>query len=429
MALADFTYRLKPQSGDTTAHDEKGVSGDLTGGTITLQDMGSGDYAWRFVGAASVAGPSRTMTNATGGGLTVAWRLRVPTYGTVNRDRLIGYGPSAGITSALRLAKDNNSGDFDVRSEGAASPTLGSAPLTGMGTAIRTIVLKITQSATDSADVIKLWMDKVGRSGSTPDLVTAGFNHTVASAFNKIYCGGATGTIDVADFVVWGEELSDADCAALADTGIRATLDASSTITLTPDPTTAVVGGTRTFTITRNNAAGAGGVTYNLSSSNTGVATVPATATILEGNTSITFNATGAGVGSANITATNAADSGETDTAALTVSAPTTTTLKLLAHIDALGATAVKGSVFQPGTGGNLLGAKIGDFTGEAFESVAESGQAPLLIPVTSFGGGSLTVSDTPVVVWEATSAAGSALGAGVAIGSVGPHECTVVEI
>lgn len=224
--------------------------------------------------------------------------------------------------------------------------------------------------------------------------------------------------------------LTDAEIQGIHDDWFGTLFNAATpTIALTPDPTTVVVGSTRTFTITRSVAAGVGGVTYNLSSSNTGVATVPATATIAEGATSATFNATGTGVGSADITATNAADSGETDTATLTASAPTTTTLKLLAHIDALGATAVKGSVFQPGTGGNLLGAKIGDFTGEAFESVAESGQAPLLIPVTAFGGGSLTVSDTPVVVWEATSAAGSALGAGVAIGSVGPHECTVVEI
>lgn len=92
-------------------------------------------------------------------------------------------------------------------------------------------------------------------------------------------------------------------------------------IVLTPDPTTVVAGGTRTFTITRSVAAGVGGVTYNLLSSNTGVATVPATATILEGNTSITFNATGVSAGSATISATNAADSGETDSAALTVSA------------------------------------------------------------------------------------------------------------
>jgi hypothetical protein len=204
---------------------------------------------------------------------------------------------------------------------------------------------------------------------------------------------------------------------------------AHESITVTPNPTTAVVGGTRTATISRSSPAGAGGVSYNVTSSNSAVASVTTPQVMAEAATTKTFDITGVSVGSATITVTNAADSGETDSITINVSAPTTTTLKLLAHIDALGATAVKGTVFEPGTGGNLLGDEIGKFTGEAFETVAESGQAPLLIPVTAFGGGALTVSDTPVCVWEATSAAGSALGAGVTIGSVGPHECTVVEV
>ena len=48
MGLQDYTYRVKAQSGDTTIHDEEGVSGDMSGGTQTLVDMGSGDYAWQI---------------------------------------------------------------------------------------------------------------------------------------------------------------------------------------------------------------------------------------------------------------------------------------------------------------------------------------------------------------------------------------------
>lgn len=409
MALADFTYRLKPQSGDTTAHDEKGVSGDLTGGTITLQDMGASDYAWRFVGAASVAGPSRTMANAAGGGLTVAWRLRVPTYGTVNRDRMIGYGPSAGITSALRLAKDNNSGDFDARSEGAASPTLVGAPLTGMGTAIRTIVLKIQQDAADSADVIKLWMDKVGRSGSTPDLVTAGFNHTVASAFNKIYCGGATGTIDVADFVVWGEELSDADCAALADTGIRATLDASVSPPAAPTiGTTTAISNTGATINWTDNSADETGFKVEWSPSPYSSWTADSGSPAAANATSLAITGLSpATTYKARVASTNAGgDSAWVETATFTTT-NTVKKLKLKIDASAAGATNVSGVVWaaQPGA---IAGAEIGEFTGQAFEAALEGGQAVLKVPVSAFGGGSLTVSDTPVaLVRNATNTSG----------------------
>lgn len=93
----------------------------------------------------------------------------------------------------------------------------------------------------------------------------------------------------------------------------------SATITLT-DPVAVVTGSTASCTITRDTVA-SGTVTYNLSSSNTGVATVPATATIADGQLTGSFNVTGVSAGSSTITATNAGDSGETDTATANVSA------------------------------------------------------------------------------------------------------------
>lgn len=203
----------------------------------------------------------------------------------------------------------------------------------------------------------------------------------------------------------------------------------AATITLTPDPASVNVGATRQITISRSEVAPAGaGVTYNLTSSAPAVATVPATVNIAEGESDATFNVTGVSLGgSVTITATNTADSGETDTSTVNVVAQTK--LKLLAHIDALGATAVKGAVFEAPAGGAMVGALIGEFTGAAFKSVSESGQAPLEIDVDDFGGTTLTTADTPVVVWEGTSSATSALGNAVPIGSVGPHECVVVEV
>lgn len=229
---------------------------------------------------------------------------------------------------------------------------------------------------------------------------------------------------------VFDRELTLAEMQSLHDDWFGVLIDAGSpTVTLSPKPTTVAVSATRTFTITRSTAAPAGGITYNLSSSASAVATVPATVTMDEGQTTKTFDATGVSIGDAEITATNAADSGETDTAGLTVTAATVRTLQLLAHVDAVGATSVKGAVFAAPSGGALTGAKIGEFSGQAFDGTAVSGQARLRVAASLFGGGALTTSDVPVIVWTATSASSSALGDGVAFGSVGPQACTVVDV
>ncbi len=95
---------------------------------------------------------------------------------------------------------------------------------------------------------------------------------------------------------------------------------ASETITLTPDPAAATTAdATKAFTTARS-APASGNITYNLTSSNTGVATVPATDTILDTESAGGFDATIVGAGTTTITITNAADSGETDSVVLTVS-------------------------------------------------------------------------------------------------------------
>ncbi|MBN9463467.1 MAG: hypothetical protein J0H00_19830, partial [Burkholderiales bacterium] len=142
---------------------------------------------------------------------------------------------------------------------------------------------------------------------------------------------------------VFDRELTLEEMQSLHNDWFGVLIDAGSpTVTLSPKPTTVAVGGTRTETATRSTAAPSGGVTYNLSSDTPAVATVPATAVMTEGQTTKTFDITGVSIGDAVITATNAADSGETDSVTVTVTAATVTTLQLLAHVDAVGATSVK---------------------------------------------------------------------------------------
>lgn len=102
--------------------------------------------------------------------------------------------------------------------------------------------------------------------------------------------------------------------------------------------------------------------------------------------------------------------------------------MKLMTHPDAQAAVSVAGAVFAAPGGSDLTGAKIGEFSGRSFSPTLESGQAVLKVPVSVFGGGSLTVVDTPVCVFTAVSDAASPLGNGVAFGSAGVHSCTVIE-
>lgn len=89
-------------------------------------------------------------------------------------------------------------------------------------------------------------------------------------------------------------------------------------------------------------------------------------------------------------------------------SAPTVTTLKMLVHASAASATNVQGVVFQAPTGGEMTGAKIGEFSGESFEASLESGQAVLKVICSAFGGGALTTANTPVaIVRNATNTSG----------------------
>lgn len=109
----------------------------------------------------------------------------------------------------------------------------------------------------------------------------------------------------------------------------------------------------------------------------------------------------------ARVAATNAnGDSAWVETATFTTT-NTVKKLKLKIDASAAGATNISGVVWAAQVGA-IAGAEIGEFTGQAFEVALEGGQAVLKVPVSAFGGGSLTVSDTPVaLVRNATNTSG----------------------
>lgn len=109
----------------------------------------------------------------------------------------------------------------------------------------------------------------------------------------------------------------------------------------------------------------------------------------------------------ARVASTNAnGDSAWVETATFTTT-NTVKKLKLKIDASAAGATGISGVVWAAQVGA-IAGAEIGEFTGQTFEAALEGGQAVLKVPVSAFGGGSLTVSDTPVaLVRNATNTSG----------------------
>lgn len=73
--------------------------------------------------------------------------------------------------------------------------------------------------------------------------------------------------------------------------------------------------------------------------------------------------------------------------------------LRVSLHESASGATGFAGVVFQAPSGSDITGAKIGEFTGQSFQSTLVNGLAVLDAPLSSFGGEALAVTDTPVVL------------------------------
>ena len=226
MGLADYTYHLHAQSGDSTPHDELGVSGDLSGGTITLVDH-SGTPAWQFAsGTASVAIPSKSIDwTQLGDGVTMAIRLKVANYGSLDWAGLLGFGGVAwpgtahngngvGIqktgTGTLRFVFTTN-GDV-------TNPLNAIGTQSGVSTSIRTIVLRVTPMYSYPYAAGMAWLDTVSREGTSPDYNSGSKDVSAAVAIDTFSLAAANGAVlEVEEAVFWPEELSDADCAALAD--------------------------------------------------------------------------------------------------------------------------------------------------------------------------------------------------------------------
>jgi hypothetical protein len=127
-------------------------------------------------------------------------------------------------------------------------------------------------------------------------------------------------------------------------------------VTVAPASVTGGAAATGKVTLASAPAAGSGGQVVNLSSSNPAAAGVPATVTVVEGQTSATFNISTSPVASDAAVVISAESGGATKTAALTVKAPALLSVKL-SPASVTGGVASSGTVTltgapAPGSGG-----------------------------------------------------------------------------
>jgi hypothetical protein len=128
----------------------------------------------------------------------------------------------------------------------------------------------------------------------------------------------------VATFPITSYPVAANTSSSISASGGGVTRSATLTVTapvasgLTLNPASITSGGTSVGTVTLNGPAASGGRTVALTSSNTGVATVPASVVVPAGSTTVTFNVTARTV-TTSTTVTISAVAGATVTAALTV--------------------------------------------------------------------------------------------------------------
>jgi hypothetical protein len=113
--------------------------------------------------------------------------------------------------------------------------------------------------------------------------------------------------------------------------GKALTAGSAALYSVTLNPTSVVGGDPSTGTVTLTGAAPTGGISVTLSSSNTSVATVPASVTVLSGSTSATFTVTSLAVASSTQVTISGVQAGSTLSAALTVLPPPVLTSMRLA--------------------------------------------------------------------------------------------------
>lgn len=218
MAITDgLICQIYPVAGETAIKNI--VDGTMfTGtGTPTLVDEAA-EKAWSVVAGTLVesAIPSKLPSgNVAGSGVTIAIRFK-PTANGSGADFLsiLGVKPdSTSVDPGVRITRSGN-GAFRGRSEYQLTTSL-----TGFNlNTVYTLVYKIEINPVAASDFGKLWRNTVGRVGTDADASSAAADYAINRTLNRAFVNCQSGVAyTLLDFAYWDRELTDEECASVAD--------------------------------------------------------------------------------------------------------------------------------------------------------------------------------------------------------------------
>lgn len=218
MAIADgLICQVYPVAGESVVKNIVDNSTFSGTGTPTLVDEGA-EKAWAVAAGVLLesAIPSKLPAgNVAGSGVTIAIRFK-PTANGSGADFLsiLGVKPdSTSVDTGVRISRAGN-GIFRGRSEHQLNTQLSGFNLN----TVYTLVYKIAPGPVAASDFGKLWRNMIGRVGTAADASSSGSDYTINRTLNRAFVNCQSGVAyTLLDFAYWDRELSDAECASVAD--------------------------------------------------------------------------------------------------------------------------------------------------------------------------------------------------------------------
>lgn len=220
MSITTPRYYVNAQTQTTPINIVTGTDA-LTGGTISRVDRGSGVMVFRCSGANSTASYTALTTNSDGlwesPDLPIVFAVRavVQAVPSDSFQRFVSFCIANDNENGFTLAK--NGADNAQRLRNYLGGDVQAIGNPWGGGVLTTVVVRLVPAA--GADHADIWIETVGRSGSTPDFTSPGAVYTeYRQLLDSCVVSPGTGTFDIARLALYAPEaLSDADCAALAD--------------------------------------------------------------------------------------------------------------------------------------------------------------------------------------------------------------------
>lgn len=317
-----FTVSTVPRSSNTTVVISGVLSGVTRTSTLTVKApvMSAASVSPTSVKGGTGATLTVTLTgNAPAGGTGVTLTSSNTQAASLPAAVTVVAGAKTATAPVTTLGVDANATVTLTATAGGVAKT---ASLTVSKPALTTLAISpSTIPGGGTANGTLTLTGPAGPSGATVTLSSNKTNVATVPASKMIGAGQVTAT-----FTVTGTSLPAGGTATITATwsGVSKT----ATMTLQPsaslqavDLTASTVRGGQTVagTVTLSASAPSGGVTVSLTSSDLAAATVPATVTVLQGQTTAGFTLTTAGVGSPKAVTITGISSGVSKTAALTV--------------------------------------------------------------------------------------------------------------